>query len=156
VRPCLRSSRTMSFSSSPVRLPVRTLPSEATARKKYVAAISAVPRSSSQLLGHPHDLFHRGHAGLDLPPAVFAKIAHAVLPRRAGQYARIRVGHDQLADLVVDFHHLEDPHTGGVSASVAVFASHAAEDLYGFALGRNRVAVRLPAGLADDAYQALR
>src|ERR1035441_423664 len=39
VRPCLRSSRAMSFSLSPERLPVRTLPSLATARKKKVAAI---------------------------------------------------------------------------------------------------------------------
>src|SRR5882724_10509939 len=37
VRPCLRRSRAMIFSSSPVRLPVRTLPSDATARKKKVA-----------------------------------------------------------------------------------------------------------------------
>src|ERR1017187_4704468 len=39
VRPCLRSSRAMSFSLSPERLPVRTLPSLATARKKKVAGI---------------------------------------------------------------------------------------------------------------------
>src|ERR1019366_1477922 len=39
VRPCLRSSRAMSFSLSPERLPLRTLPSLATARKKKVAAI---------------------------------------------------------------------------------------------------------------------
>src|ERR1035441_4014391 len=39
VRPCLRSSRAMTFSLSPERLPVRTLPSLATARKKNVAAI---------------------------------------------------------------------------------------------------------------------
>src|ERR1019366_1376945 len=39
VRPCLRRSRAMSFSLSPERLPLRTLPSLATARKKKVAAI---------------------------------------------------------------------------------------------------------------------
>src|ERR1035441_9192218 len=39
VMSCLRSKRAMSFSLSPERLPVRTLPSLATARKKKVAAI---------------------------------------------------------------------------------------------------------------------
>ena len=37
VSPCLRSSRAISFSSSPTRLPLRTFPSEATALKKKVA-----------------------------------------------------------------------------------------------------------------------
>src|ERR1035438_3375434 len=49
VRPCLRSSRAMSFSLSPERLPVRTLPSLATARKKKVAAIRGPRGAGSRI-----------------------------------------------------------------------------------------------------------
>src|ERR1039457_2170393 len=182
VSPCLRSSRAISFSLSPARLPVRTLPSLATARKKKVAAITAprkswrqkwwLPRgdaetqrktqrthlvwfslrlslrlcvsagnthfrSASEFLRHPHHFFHRGHAVLDLAPAVFAQIAHAVLARRAGQDAGIRVLHNQLAHLIGDVHHLEDADARTVAAPTAFGATGAAPGKHAFAFRRS-------------------
>src|SRR5260370_11014329 len=95
--------------------------------------------SASEFLRHAHDFFHRGHAVLNLAPAVFAQIAHAVLARGAREYAGIGVVHDQLADLVGDIHHLEDPHARAVAAPIAFWAAGAAEGQNAFAF----VALRL-------------
>src|ERR1035438_10285290 len=194
VSPCLRSSRAISFSLSPARLPVRTLPSLATARKKKVPAIRAprkswrekwwLPRgdaetqrkkkrthlvwfslrlslrlcvsagnthfrSASEFLRHPHDFFHRGHAVLDLAPAVFAQIAHAVLARLAGENAGIGVLHNQFADLVGDIHHLEDADARSVAAPTAFGATGAAPGKHAFSFGREDRAVGLLAVRAD-------
>src|ERR1051326_4212950 len=113
----------MILSLSPVRLPLRTLPSEATARKKKVAMEEQV---SSKLLRHPHHLIHRTHAIADLSPAVLPQVAHAVAPRGARQDRGVFVRHDQFADLVVEIHHLENAHPRDVSAAVTLRAARAA------------------------------
>src|ERR1017187_6899820 len=59
VRPCLRSSRAISFSLSPERLPVRTLPSLATARKKKVAI--RAPRNTATNEADDSPQRRRGH-----------------------------------------------------------------------------------------------
>src|ERR1044072_9038253 len=104
-------------------LPLRTLPSEATARKKKV--VIGRSAASSEFLRDAHHFVPRSDAVRDLLPAVLAQIAHAVAAGSRGQHRCIRVLHHQAPDLVGDLHHLEDTHARYVAAAIALRAAFA-------------------------------
>src|ERR1035438_5488579 len=106
-----------------------------TGRRPPKARRQAESLAPSELLPYPHDFVPRGDAVADLHPAVFAQVAHAVAARGFGEYAGVRVAHDELAHVVVQVHHLEDPDARRVARAIARRATRAAERLDGFALG---------------------
>ena len=93
---------------------------------------------------------------LDLPPAILAQVAHALAARGPGERGGVRVVHDELADLIVHIHHLENAHAPAVARAVALGASGAAERLDVFTVRREGQARRPPAVRADHPHQALR
>src|SRR5581483_3337877 len=101
VRPWRRSSCATCLSVSALKVPVRSLPSEAMARKWKLA-------TASELLRDAHHFFGGCDAVAHLQPAVLAQAAHAVSPRGAGDVERVFVGHDELADFVIELHQFED------------------------------------------------
>src|ERR1019366_10379426 len=102
MRPCLRRSTATVRSLSPARLPLRILPSEATARKKKVAirgpptlrAKLLADSFPSNLLRHAQHFRHRSQSALDFPPGVFPQIAHAVAAGHLGDRRCVGIGHD--------------------------------------------------------------
>src|SRR5450432_2191265 len=88
------------------------------AREKTLAAHAPLNRHPASGIWHPHLEFlrdahhfiHRSDAVANFSPAVLAQVAHAVAARGLGEDGGVGVLHDELADLVVHVHHLEDAH----------------------------------------------
>src|SRR5579885_416021 len=155
VKPCRWSSRATARSLSPGSVPVRSLPSGVTARYVKVAAMAcngkdaaggqkdrappapdsygaevirrtALSPPPSELLRHPHYLFHGRDSPGDFLPAVLAQVAHPVLAGRDRQLSGVGVPHDQAAQLFVHLHQLEDSHAPREACSHALGAARAA------------------------------
>src|SRR6266481_4762802 len=105
--------------------------------------------SPSEFLRHAHDFFGGGDAGADFQPAVFAQVAHAVAARGHGDLRSIGIRHDELADLVVQFHQLKDADAAVKTGARTTLASRAAESIYSLALGRDGRSRRSSAVVAD-------
>src|ERR1041385_1800760 len=96
---------------------------------------TALVSKSLKFLCYPHDLVHGAHALADLLPAVLAEITHSIAARGLREHGGIFAVHDQFADLVVQFHHLENAYARRVAAAVALPAPLATVGKNPFALG---------------------
>ena len=72
--------------------------------------------------GHTQNFFYRGQAQADDPPAVFRQRAHSTFVRRIADLIGRSVFQNQLADLVVGVHPLEN-RVPAVEPGIAAFAA---------------------------------
>src|SRR5581483_11108323 len=148
--PWRRSSLAASLSFSAVSVPVRGLPSEATARKKNVVAIEL------EFLRHADHFIRSGHAARNFLPAILAQIAHPAPPRHGGDDACVLVPHDRTSQFFLQLHQLENANPAAITSSKAMVASGAPERGNPLAVRRRRLACRLAALGADHAHEPLR
>src|SRR5260370_12071167 len=74
-------------------------------------------RIISKLLCNSHHFFRGRDSQPHLVPSVFPQTLHPITPRCRRNLRRLLVAHNQLANLVVQLHHRENPHPRSLSHS---------------------------------------